>query len=287
MTAGPLTRLWRFSRKRGTLPAEADLTAARAVTGWKKLVLDPSTRTATLTLEGMRLDAGGIAKGYAADEAMRVLKAQGIDRALIASGGDIDQPAASRRSRLDSHHRGNRHRKLGTTGFGLGQFRGRHRRWPTGTARWFHCWAVLRGGRRAGRQQPAATDVVRPQRGPVNLGRQRTVCRNQRRALLPYCEPVHRAGLDEPHPGDRDRPHRHPIGCAGHSLLHPGSRRRDCIDRLPTRGGSHSGQAGRRSNTHLEIQAGALKLVAEASARAAVEPPVFTFQCPFRKAGLK
>jgi thiamine biosynthesis lipoprotein len=37
----------------------------------------------------MLLDLGGIAKGYAADEAMSVLKWQGINRALIAAGGDI------------------------------------------------------------------------------------------------------------------------------------------------------------------------------------------------------
>ena len=38
---------------------------------------------------GMRLDLGGIAKGYAADEALAVLKGHGIDRALVAAGGDV------------------------------------------------------------------------------------------------------------------------------------------------------------------------------------------------------
>ena len=38
---------------------------------------------------GMKLDLGGIAKGYAADEALAVLKQHGIDRALVAGAGDI------------------------------------------------------------------------------------------------------------------------------------------------------------------------------------------------------
>ena len=37
----------------------------------------------------MSLDLGGIAKGYAADEAMAVLKEHGISRSLVAAGGDI------------------------------------------------------------------------------------------------------------------------------------------------------------------------------------------------------
>ena len=37
----------------------------------------------------MQLDLGGIAKGYAADEGIAVLKKHGITRALVAAGGDI------------------------------------------------------------------------------------------------------------------------------------------------------------------------------------------------------
>jgi thiamine biosynthesis lipoprotein len=89
MTAGPLSRLWRFSRKRGTLPSAAELQAARASVGWTNLVLHAEARTVTLVRAPLRLDAGGIAKGYAADKAMEVLKAQGIGRALVAAGGDL------------------------------------------------------------------------------------------------------------------------------------------------------------------------------------------------------
>jgi len=89
VTAGPYTRLWRFSRKRKTLPAPGELAEARASVGMDKLTLDRSARTVTMTVPGMRLDVGGIAKGYAADEALRVLEARGFKHALVAASGDI------------------------------------------------------------------------------------------------------------------------------------------------------------------------------------------------------
>ena len=57
--------------------------------GYQHLRLDPRDRTAQLLVPGMRLDLGGIAKGYAADEAMKVLRARGLQRALVAADGDI------------------------------------------------------------------------------------------------------------------------------------------------------------------------------------------------------
>lgn len=89
VTIGPCVHLWRFSRKRKTLPSAQERAAARAAVGWQKLRLDPRARTATLLAPNMRLDLGGIGKGFAADEALKILKGRGIDRALVAASGDI------------------------------------------------------------------------------------------------------------------------------------------------------------------------------------------------------
>jgi len=89
VTVGPYIRLWRFARKRKVLPTPAEIAAARAAVGWKKLLLDPHARTVTLLVPNMRLDVGSIGKGYAADQALRLLKGRGIDRALVAASGDI------------------------------------------------------------------------------------------------------------------------------------------------------------------------------------------------------
>jgi len=89
MTVGPYVRLWRFARKRKVLASAEEMSAARAAVGYQKLKMDPSARTVTLLVPNMRLDLGGIAKGYAADQALLLLKQNGIDRALVAASGDI------------------------------------------------------------------------------------------------------------------------------------------------------------------------------------------------------
>lgn len=89
VTIGPVVRQWRRARRTGTLPAPEALARVRELVGWRKLKLDPCQQTVTLTVPDMQLDLGGIAKGYAADQALAVLKAQGLPCALVAASGDI------------------------------------------------------------------------------------------------------------------------------------------------------------------------------------------------------
>lgn len=88
-TVGPLTQLWRRSRRQHELPSPERLAQALNVTGFEKLILDPRLRTAQLLSRGMRLDLGAIGKGYAADEALRLLKRMGANRALVVAGGEM------------------------------------------------------------------------------------------------------------------------------------------------------------------------------------------------------
>jgi thiamine biosynthesis lipoprotein len=56
-----------------------------------------------LLVPNMRLDLGSIGKGYAADQALRILKGRGVDRALVAASGDIavgDPPPKQRGWRI-------------------------------------------------------------------------------------------------------------------------------------------------------------------------------------------
>lgn len=89
VTVGPLVAIWRQARRTAKLPSVTALHAARQLVNWRLMILDPDRRTVALQKPGMRLDLGGIAKGYAADEAQAVLKRFGIDRALVEMGGDI------------------------------------------------------------------------------------------------------------------------------------------------------------------------------------------------------
>ena len=89
VTVGPYVRLWRFARKKKVLPTESELRAASPAVGYKKLQLNKRAHTVTLLAPNMRLDLGGIAKGFAADEALKVLRGRGVSRALVAASGDI------------------------------------------------------------------------------------------------------------------------------------------------------------------------------------------------------
>lgn len=90
VTVGPLVRLWRAARRSGRLPDPAALREARSRVGWRRVRLaDPVARTVALETPGMQLDLGGIAKGFACDEAQAALKANGVTRALVEAGGDI------------------------------------------------------------------------------------------------------------------------------------------------------------------------------------------------------
>lgn len=88
-TIGPVVRLWRRARRTETLPTPDQLAHAQESVGWQKLRLDPNQQTVTLLATNMQLDLGGIAKGYAADAALKVLRARGIHCALVAASGDI------------------------------------------------------------------------------------------------------------------------------------------------------------------------------------------------------
>ncbi len=89
VTIGPLVRLWRRARRQRRLPSPERMAEARPLVGYRLLRLDPEHRTVELLREGMRLDLGGIAKGYAVDEALRTLRRLGITRALVDAGGDV------------------------------------------------------------------------------------------------------------------------------------------------------------------------------------------------------
>jgi FAD:protein FMN transferase len=94
VTIGPLSKLWRDIRKSKMLPPADTLATAKAKVGWRNVELDSQANTLKLKQAGMRLDFGGIGKGFAADEAMSVLKSLGISQALVAAAGDITVSAA-------------------------------------------------------------------------------------------------------------------------------------------------------------------------------------------------
>ncbi|MBI5757508.1 MAG: FAD:protein FMN transferase [Planctomycetales bacterium] len=109
VTVGPVVRLWRKARKTRKMPLTEELAAARKLVGYRNLVINREAKTAELCLPGMQLDLGGIAVGFACDEAMKVLRRHGITSALIDGSGDIlvsDAPPGERGWRVGVAPRG-------------------------------------------------------------------------------------------------------------------------------------------------------------------------------------
>ena len=89
ITVGPIVKLWNIGTDKAAVPSEEDLNNALPLIDYKKLHLDKENNKADLDIQGMKVDLGAIAKGYAADEVGEILKNHGIKNAIINLGGNI------------------------------------------------------------------------------------------------------------------------------------------------------------------------------------------------------
>lgn len=89
VTLGAAIRLWREARRNHRLPSEDERRLALQHCGYHYLKLDARRRTVLILQPGLQLDLGGIAKGFAAGEALSALRALGLPRALVAVSGDL------------------------------------------------------------------------------------------------------------------------------------------------------------------------------------------------------
>jgi len=89
ITVGPLSRLWRQSRKQQRFPDVNEIEETKGKVGFQKLRLDTATHRVQLFQTSMQLDLGGIAKGYTAQVVVNFLSSKGIASALLDAGGDI------------------------------------------------------------------------------------------------------------------------------------------------------------------------------------------------------
>lgn len=87
VTVGPLMKAWGFFRSGGRIPGEDELAEARARVGYRHVLLDPQRRTVRFRRPGVELDLGGIAKGYAVDRAVDVLRRAGVSAGLVSACG--------------------------------------------------------------------------------------------------------------------------------------------------------------------------------------------------------
>jgi FAD:protein FMN transferase len=89
VTVSPVVRLWRSARRTKELPPRKSLEAALSHVGYRWIRLDPKQRTVEVLRPGMQLDFGGIAKGYAVDEAIKAIARCGVKSVMVEAGGNI------------------------------------------------------------------------------------------------------------------------------------------------------------------------------------------------------
>jgi thiamine biosynthesis lipoprotein len=89
ITVGPLVDLWKKCAESNSIPTDKQLAQVRKTIGYDKLLLDSNDFSVRFAAEGMKLDLGGIAKGFAVDLAVEEMKKAGAIGGLVAVGGEI------------------------------------------------------------------------------------------------------------------------------------------------------------------------------------------------------
>lgn len=84
----PLVRAWGFTTGDYNVPADNEISEFLASVDYKKISLNADTREITIP-EGMMLDLGSVAKGYASDRIVDLLKENSVESALINLGGNV------------------------------------------------------------------------------------------------------------------------------------------------------------------------------------------------------
>ena len=89
ITVGPLVDLWHRAGEANSTPTVEEIASARSLVGYEKLILDDVNSTVQFSVDGMRLDLGAIAKGYAVDVAIETIREGGSIGGLVNIGGEI------------------------------------------------------------------------------------------------------------------------------------------------------------------------------------------------------
>ncbi|ULA63772.1 MAG: FAD:protein FMN transferase [Nitrospira sp.] len=85
---GPAVEAWSVT-ERERIPTQEELRALKPLVDWSAIQVDRQAHTIFLPKPGMRIDVGGIGKGYAADRAVEVMRKMGAQGGVVALSGDI------------------------------------------------------------------------------------------------------------------------------------------------------------------------------------------------------
>jgi thiamine biosynthesis lipoprotein len=89
VTVGPLVKAWGIFTAHPRIPPQDEIDRLLKLVDYRTLIIDRAGSAARLEKPGQMVDLGGIAKGYAGDEAIRIYKEHGLKSAYINLGGNV------------------------------------------------------------------------------------------------------------------------------------------------------------------------------------------------------
>lgn len=89
VTIGPLVKLWSIGLPEAKVPTQEEINKTIKNIDYSKVKINPDTKEVFLSEKGMMLDLGSIAKGYATDEVVKILREEGVKQAIVDIGGNL------------------------------------------------------------------------------------------------------------------------------------------------------------------------------------------------------
>jgi FAD:protein FMN transferase len=89
ITIGPIVKLWNIGFDNVRIPEDKEIKAKLPLVNYQNVLLNKAENKVMLKEKGMMIDLGGIAKGYAADEAVKILKENSVEHAIVNLGGNV------------------------------------------------------------------------------------------------------------------------------------------------------------------------------------------------------
>ncbi len=89
ITMEPIVYMWNIGTDKARVPKEQEINEALKYVDYSKVVIDEQNNTIFLPEKNMGIDLGGIAKGYATDEVVKLLRENGVKKAILNLGGNV------------------------------------------------------------------------------------------------------------------------------------------------------------------------------------------------------
>lgn len=89
VTLAPVIKMWGIFTESPRVPSNKEILKALQCVGYSNLILDDNKRTVRFMKENMKIDLGGIAKGYAADKAVQIYSKNRVKGAFVNLGGNV------------------------------------------------------------------------------------------------------------------------------------------------------------------------------------------------------